>query len=59
MHRPVQIVNELRIISTAYQEIIEFPDVTVILVLSMWFVVHANWIPHLQEDVAYEYTYSP
>ena len=47
MHCPVQIVNELRIIGVAHEEVIQLSNVTVVLVLSIWFVLDSNWIPNL------------
>jgi hypothetical protein len=47
MHRPEQIVNELRIIRVANEEVIQLPNVAVVLVLSVWFVFDSDWIPDL------------
>jgi hypothetical protein len=47
MHRPMQIVNKLRIISVAYEQLIQLPNVAVILVLSIWFVFDSDWVSNL------------
>ena len=47
MHCPVQIVNELRIISVANEEVVQLPDVAIVLILSIWFVFDSNRIPNL------------